>query len=114
MVEALEYMRYDAVVIGNHEFDWGVQTLQKLHDRTTLTLLGANIYTRADKPNPLRKVKPFIVKTVDGVRVALAGLTTPAIPSWIRPYLLKDILFSGSIEALREVMPLVRAQIRIS
>ncbi|NKB23826.1 MAG: hypothetical protein GKR87_05500 [Kiritimatiellae bacterium] len=81
MIKALEWLGYDAWVLENHEFDWGLDKLAKLHDLTTLNMLGANIKTSSRKQHPLNKNKPYIMKDIDGVRVALVGLTTPGIPS---------------------------------
>ena len=108
MLRALEAMKYDAWVIGNHEFDWGIENLKKLHDETTSTMLAANMYVRPTFKNPLPKVKPYIIKEVEGVRVAYIGLTTPGIPAWSRPYLLGPMLFRSSVDALKEIMPKIR------
>jgi 2',3'-cyclic-nucleotide 2'-phosphodiesterase (5'-nucleotidase family) len=109
-VQAMEWLRYDAWVLGNHEFDWGLDALKKLHDETTLPMLGANVGVRRGQKQPLDKVRPFLIREVDGVRVALVGLNTPGIPSWSRPELLGPMEFDGSVRALARVMPAVRAE----
>ncbi|MFH0952963.1 MAG: bifunctional UDP-sugar hydrolase/5'-nucleotidase [Verrucomicrobiota bacterium] len=109
MVKAMEWLKLDAWVLGNHDFDWGVDALASLHDRTSLALLGANVGVVPGVPNRLGKVAPFVVKEVDGVRVALVGLTTPAIPTWLLPDTLGDVRFERSAEALSRIMPAVRS-----
>ena len=106
----MEWLKYDAWTLGNHDFDWGIRKLAALHDDTTLTLLGANIGVRPDTNNRLHKIKPFIIKEVDGLRIALVGLTTPAVPLWLRYAQLDTIQFEDSVETLGRIMPGVRAQ----
>lgn len=109
MIKALEWLKYDAWCLGNHEFDWGLDKLAALHDGTKLTMLGANIGARPDGVNRLAKIKPFVVKEVDGVRVAIIGLITPGVPSWSRSYLIGDQTFEKSVDALQRIMPAMRA-----
>lgn len=110
MTRALEWLRYDAWVLGNHEFDWGLPVLQALHDATSLNMLGANIVGRPGLASPLPRVKPYVIREVDGVRVAIVGLITPGVPSWSTPDLLGSALFERSVAALRRVLPQVRAE----
>ena len=109
MTRTLEWLHCDAWVFGNHDFDWGVDALVALHDQTSLNMLSANLVVRPDSTNRLYKVAPFVLKEVDGVRVAMVGLTTPGIPTWTRPEMLGNVGFSRSVGALAKVMPSVRA-----
>lgn len=108
-VRAMEYLRYDAWILGNHEFDWGLPKLLALHDTTSLPMLAANIVGRPSRPNPLSRLQPFVVREFEGVRVAVVGLITPGVPSWSTPDLLGDALFEKSLAALKRVMPAVKA-----
>ena len=108
MLRALEWLQVDAWNLGNHDFDWGLAALVRLHDATTLTVLGANIAAPAGRPQPLTRLKPYLIRDFDGVRVAVVGLTNPAIPSWIRPELLGGLTFEPPIRALGRVLPAVR------
>lgn len=109
MLDALERLRYDAWVIGNHDFDWGLDALVSLHDRCATPMLGANIRAQEGTRTRLGRIQPFVVREIDGVRVALVGLTTPGIPLWLRPEMLGNARFSRSVETLAEIMPSVRA-----
>ncbi|MCX6996659.1 MAG: bifunctional UDP-sugar hydrolase/5'-nucleotidase [Kiritimatiellaeota bacterium] len=110
MIRALEWLKFDAWNFGNHEFDWGLPALVRLHDATTLTMLGANISAPAGGPSPLAKVQPFIVREFDGVRVAVVGMTNPGIPTWIRPELLDHLTFAFPIRTLSRLLPAVREE----
>ena len=110
VVRAMEWLKYDAWNFGNHEFDWGLAALVKLHDATTLTMLGANIAAPVGAPQPLTRLKPYLIRNMDGVRVAVVGMTNPGIPTWIRPELLGGLTFRAPIRTLSELLPTVREQ----
>ena len=110
MIKACEWLKYDTWCLGNHEFDWGLDKLAALHDATKLTMIGANIGARAGGVNRLSHVRPFVIKEVDGIKIAIVGLITPGVPSWSRSYLLGDQLFDDSLTALGRIMPAVRAE----
>lgn len=110
MNRALEWLGYDAWVVGNHEFDWGMDVLSAAIAHSSVPVLAANLGVRPGGVNPLPAVQPYVMQMVDGVRVALVGVTTDAIPTWSRPDLLQDVVVEDSVEALRRVLPLVRAE----
>ncbi len=110
MNRVLDGLGYDAWVLGNHEFDWGLDRLAERLEEGTTPVLGANIAPRPGTDHPLPRLKPFLIRELDGVRVAIIGLTTPAIPSWSRPHLVGNLVFSGSVDSLREILPSVRAE----
>lgn len=101
MVKALNLLRYDAWVLGNHEFDWGLAKLTGCVARAQMPVLAANLAG-------LENVRPFVVREVDGVRVGIIGLTTPGIPNWCRPRLLAGVRVADSLPALRAQVPALR------
>lgn len=109
MIDALNYLNYDAWVLGNHEFDWGADTLKNLHDRVEIPFLAANMTFGREADNWLPKLKPYRFIDVEGIKVAVIGLVTPGVPRWSRPYLLNGAQFVDSVEALAEIMRAVKA-----
>jgi 2',3'-cyclic-nucleotide 2'-phosphodiesterase/3'-nucleotidase len=101
MVRALNHLRYDAWVLGNHEFDWGLGKLTGCVARAQMPVLAANIKGMA-------KVEPFVIREVDGVKVAIVGLTTPGIPTWSRPRLIPGLEFADSVETMRGLLAAVK------
>lgn len=70
-------LTYDAVALGNHEFDRGLKELKQLIKTSKTQFLSANIEF---SNRGLRKlVKPFIIKEIDGKKVLIIGVTTPAL-----------------------------------
>lgn len=75
-VEMLNLMKLDAFVLGNHEFDRGPQLTADFLQGATFPVLGANI--DANNEALLKdKIQPYVIKDVDGERVAILGLDTP-------------------------------------
>jgi 2',3'-cyclic-nucleotide 2'-phosphodiesterase/3'-nucleotidase len=109
MLVAVKILRYDALVPGNHEFDWGVTNLLRLYDRAQLPVLAANLAGGSTRNGEL-PWRPFLIKEVAGARVAIVGLANPLTPSWIRPRLLGGARFEDSVGAVRRILPAVRAQ----
>lgn len=110
LIDGLNFMGYDAWVLGNHEFDWWPEALRRLHDQADVPFLAANLYFTEEQDNWLPKIRPYIMREIDGVRIAVIGLTTQGIPRWSRPHLLDFALFKPSVETLREVLPRVREE----
>jgi 2',3'-cyclic-nucleotide 2'-phosphodiesterase/3'-nucleotidase len=108
MVRALNHLRYDAWVWGNHEFDWGAGNLERCAAAAEMPILAGNI--RGDRPAITNKLRPYIIKECDGVRVAVIGLNTPGIPNWSRPWLIQDLVFEQSPPALRRVLQDVKRE----
>lgn len=82
MALVMNAMRYDAMTVGNHEFNYGLANLNAARRASRFAWLSAN--TVASGPNTKGFV-PYIEKTIQGVRVAIVGLTTPAVPQWEKP-----------------------------
>ena len=79
MMLAMNALHYDAMTVGNHEYNFGLNVLEKARSEAKFPWLSANTY---DKGTPRTHYKPYIVKEVSGVRMGVLGLTTPGIPNW--------------------------------
>ena len=110
MARAMNALGYDAFVLGNHEFDWGVETLGEMLGKMEAPALAANLLAGPEAPAAFRKVLPYVVKEVDGIKVAIVGLTTPNIPNWFRDVATHDLRVVDSRRALEATLPLVRKE----
>jgi len=81
MMLAMNEIGYDAMVVGNHEYNFGLEALRAAREHARFPWLSANTVTGASLP----PFAPFLVKTVAGVKIAVIGLTTPVIPQWEKP-----------------------------
>ena len=78
VVAAMNAMRYDAVTIGNHEFNYGVPTLRRETSTAKFTLLAANA-TGGKAPPAWR---PWTIVERGGVKIGIVGATTPGSMLW--------------------------------
>lgn len=76
---ALNYMKYDAWTLGNHEFNFGVDKLQSIIDQANMPVLAANI-KNAD--GSYFTGAGYTIVERGGVKVAIIGVDTPNIPRW--------------------------------
>jgi len=102
MVKAVKHLRYDALLVGNHEFDWGVDRLRALYLKAEIPVLTAGIAAPENKTLPWSR--PFLVRQIDGVKLVIIGLTNPLIPKWQRPRQLDALQFPATLDALRAAL----------
>ncbi|MEO6878579.1 MAG: 5'-nucleotidase C-terminal domain-containing protein, partial [Gemmatimonadaceae bacterium] len=101
VILAMNAMQYDAGVIGNHEFNYGLPTLNRAVRQAQFPLLATNVYTPDGKP----AYRGWAVSTRRGIKIAMIGATTPGSMLWDR-----DIL-AGKL-VIRDIVPEVRAAVR--
>jgi 2',3'-cyclic-nucleotide 2'-phosphodiesterase/3'-nucleotidase len=105
MMLVMNYLHYDAMTVGNHDFNYGLAVQDKAHSEAQFPWLSANIYnTQTHKPAYV----PYIVKVVNGIRVGILGLTTPAIPAWEQPVNYKDLEFHEPVAEARKWVSILR------
>jgi 2',3'-cyclic-nucleotide 2'-phosphodiesterase/3'-nucleotidase len=79
MMLAMNALSYDAMTVGNHEYNFGLKVLEKARGEARFPWLSANTYRKGTDQTAFT---PYIIKEVNGVRVGILGLTTPGIPGW--------------------------------
>jgi 2',3'-cyclic-nucleotide 2'-phosphodiesterase/3'-nucleotidase len=92
MIDLFNHLRYDAWIVGNHEFDWGMDLFLRVLQKSKIPVLAANSLLEgkaageiADRENPFSKIRPYILKEIAGIRIAIIGIATPGMPFWFRP-----------------------------
>lgn len=90
---------YDAAVLGNHEFNYGRQALEKVVLSSGFPWLSANVVKKGTKLPFFGP--PYILRDVEGVLVAVLGLTTSHVPVWEPAEHIKDIAFLDPVDTAR-------------
>lgn len=93
----VNYMQYDAQTLGNHDVETGHAVYDKWIKELKCPVIGANIIGANGKPY----VHPYTIKEIDGVKVAILGMITPAIPNWLPENLWKGLRFDDMLESTR-------------
>ncbi|MFC7905810.1 bifunctional metallophosphatase/5'-nucleotidase [Streptomyces nigra] len=111
MAAAMNAIGYDAVALGNHEFNYGIETLRKFESQCDFPLLGANaLDARTLKPAfPPYFIKKFHVPGAPPVKVAVLGLTNPGIAIWDKAYVEGKLVFPGLEEQAAKWVPKLRS-----
>ena len=110
MMRAMNLLGYDAMTVGNHEYNAGLANLAKARRDAKFPWISANTTLAARGAE--REFAGYIVKTVGGVKVAVIGITTPVIPMWERPENLGAYRFVPPIEVVRTVVAKLRREER--
>ena len=101
MIGAMSKLGYDAMSVGNHEFDFGREVLERARKQASFPMLAANI---VNAPDGTAAFTPSLVKVVGSVRIGVVGLCTPAVPQMTDPANVAGLRFISPIEAAqREV-----------
>ena len=79
VVTAMNYMGYDAMTLGNHEFNWGIPTMQSILGQASFPVLAANV--TGAQGEPVTGAGWTIVER-GGVKLAVIGVVTPDVPIW--------------------------------
>ena len=95
----INYMKYDAETVGNHDIEPGHKVYDKWIREVRCPLLGANIVKEEYKNAAARPehiytgLKPYSVHYKDGVKIVVIGMLTPAIPNWLNKSIWKGLEF---------------------
>jgi 2',3'-cyclic-nucleotide 2'-phosphodiesterase / 3'-nucleotidase len=109
MVLLLNELGFDAAVIGNHEFNYGLPLLMKTVKESKFPWLSANIVW--EKSGEPLFGKPFLIKTFEcGLKAAVLGLTTHYIPNWENPEHIKGIKFLDAVESAKKWVPILKGK----
>ncbi|MBO7299971.1 MAG: bifunctional metallophosphatase/5'-nucleotidase [Tidjanibacter sp.] len=90
IIEQMNKMGYDVATIGNHEFDMGLDTLQRRLGEAEFDIVLANIDT---KESALKQPKPYVIKRAGGVKVGFLGIVTNNANGHPDG---KDVIFEGT------------------
>ncbi len=77
-IKAMNLAGYNVVTPGNHEFDLGVKTYASTLKKASFDIVSSNLYINDTQLSSL--IKPFVIKTVEGVKIGVFGLMTPELP----------------------------------
>ncbi|HEY9543344.1 bifunctional metallophosphatase/5'-nucleotidase [Prevotella sp.] len=103
--DIVNYMRYDVENFGNHDVETGHSVYDKWVKELNCPVLGANII---DKKTNKPYAKPYTILRRDGVKIAVIGLLTPAIPNWLPENLWTGLYFEDMVKSARKWVKHVR------
>jgi 5'-nucleotidase / UDP-sugar diphosphatase len=103
-LEGYNAIGYDALTLGNHEFDNPLETLNEQMNLATFPFLCANIKTREGR----FLARPYVIKEFKGFKVAILGLTTKETERIGNPDHIKDLLIQDEVAIAKKLVPSLR------
>lgn len=105
--QVMNYLSYDAATVGNHDIETGHKVYDQWINDVNCPMLGANIInTQTDNPY----LKPYTIIERQGVKIAVLGMITPAIPNWLPEKLWNGLRFEEMVETARHWVEAIRQQ----
>ncbi len=109
--QVINYMKYDAETVGNHDIEPGHKVYDKWIREVRCPLLGANIVWKNQpdaaslngRPTAVYAgLQPYSIHYVDGVKIAIIGMLTPAIPNWLNESVWKGMEFEEMVSCAKK------------
>jgi len=105
LIAALNYLGYDALTIGNHEPDFGTETLRERMGDATFPTVAANL---VERNSGKLFTKPYVVKKVGSVSVGILGLAYPKTAWTTAAKNVADVEFQDPVQAVKTYLPKLR------
>lgn len=102
MMAAMNYMGFDSMTLGNHEFNWGIPTMQTILSQAEFPVLAANV--RDADGNYVTGAGWTIIER-EGIKLAVVGVVTPDIPIWDGGKEgIEDCTYEGASDAVKAAL----------
>ena len=103
--EILNYLQYDAFCVGNHDIEAGRKVFDRVFSEMKMPVLAANVIDEATgKPY----FTPYIILNRDGFKIAVLGLLTPYVVTWVPDRLWPGLRFEQLEAAAEKWVNLIR------
>ncbi len=105
IADVMNYLKYDAATVGNHDIETGHEVYDRFNKEINFPWLSANaVNTVTEQPY----FKPYTTVERGGVKIAVFGLITPAIPKWLPEKIWSGIRFDDMIETANKWVKKIR------
>lgn len=109
VLECMNALGYTAVALGNHEYDLGEENVKRLSRLAKFPFLSANTFDAKTKKG-VPYAKPYILKEINGAKVAIIGLTTSNMKNLVFPKNIAGLHFEREVDTLKRVVEEVKKQ----
>ena len=107
IIDVLNDIQYDASIIGNHEFNYGIDYLASAIASYNHPVLAANIENEAGE---VAFGQPYMIIEKAGVKIAVLGMVTQYIPHWEQPETIRGLRFKSIVETAKAYVPKLREE----
>ncbi len=109
VVDAMNEIGFDAMTIGNHEFDWGFEKVNDWMKAAKFDFIASNIIDK-ETNKPVDYLKPYKIYDKNGVKVGIIGLATPETAYKTSPKLVANYTFEDPAKIVNEIVPLLKEE----
>lgn len=103
--EVMNFMQYDAATIGNHDIEAGHPVYDRINKEFKFPWMAANA---VDRKSGQPYFKPYTVINRKGVKIAVLGLITPAIPNWLPEKIWAGMAFEDMIKSAEKWVKIIK------
>ncbi|MCD4783268.1 MAG: bifunctional metallophosphatase/5'-nucleotidase [Candidatus Eremiobacteraeota bacterium] len=107
VTDAFKELKFDALALGNHDFAWGQNDLRNMVEGLDTPIVAANV-TKTEDGEVMDGAKPYIMKDLNGIKVAVIGLDTPNIRHFVVDSKLEGLNFDKSADTVKKYLPEVK------
>jgi len=100
VVDAMNALEFDAMTLGNHEFDWGEEVISELSSNMNFPLLANNVFYKETSKRP-DWIKPYTIVQKEGIKVGIIGSIMPGIETSIISTISSNFLYKQNIEEIK-------------
>lgn len=105
LASIMNFMKYDAATIGNHDIETGHPVYDKLNSEFNFQWMAANA---VDEETGAPYFKPYTIIEKEGVKIAVLGLITPHIPNWLPKKIWEGMYFEDMIESAQKWVNIIK------
>ncbi|WBW96195.1 5'-nucleotidase C-terminal domain-containing protein [Oceanirhabdus sp. W0125-5] len=109
VIRAYNLIKYDAMVAGNHDFDFGKERLLELVEVANFPVLSANV----KDANGELLLKDYIIKEFEGVKVGIFGVTTPDTAFMTHPKNVEGLTFENQVETAKKMVKELESKVDV-
>ncbi len=109
VIRYMNYMKYEVMAMGNHEFDWGKAKLQEMLKKAQFPVICANLIEESTGKLP-PYVKPYVIIERNGIKAGLIGVISSHTPAMCNPKHIKGLKFLEPQEPIRQSIKELRAK----
>ena len=103
--QVMNYMKYDVGTVGNHDIEPGHPVYDRIKKEFIFPWLAANaVNKKTNQPY----FKPYTVLYKNGIKIAILGMITPAIPNWLPKDIWKGIVFKDMVETAQKWIKIIK------
>jgi 2',3'-cyclic-nucleotide 2'-phosphodiesterase/3'-nucleotidase len=114
VIEMMKNIGFDAMTLGNHEYDWGIDSVIDTQNATlknsTIPVLAANVYDKTTG-QLVNYVKPYVMIEKDGVKIGIIGIVdNKEFPNIIMPAYIQNVEFKDPVPIVNDLAQQLRQQ----